>query len=111
MGDMSFDDACWPDPASMVQQLKSMDVELMVTFWPYISRASKNWDEFNDANYFVINATSHKADPYWSQCCSLIDATNNHALQATFKKWFAGYGRYGIKSSKYFDLLLLLPVR
>ena len=37
-GDWKFDPECWPDPAAMVRELKSMGVELMVSIWPTVDR-------------------------------------------------------------------------
>jgi hypothetical protein len=36
MGNWELNPHCWPDPQAMVDELRSMDIELMVTFWPYV---------------------------------------------------------------------------
>ena len=59
MGDWKLNPACWPDPQGMVDELRSMGIELMVTFWPYVGQyVSKHWDEFNDNRYLLINASA-----------------------------------------------------
>ena len=44
-GEWSFDPKYWPDPKAMVDELKSMDVELMVSIWPTVETKSKYYDE------------------------------------------------------------------
>jgi alpha-D-xyloside xylohydrolase len=40
MGDWALDPRDWPDPAAMMQELKAMGVELMVSIWPTVNPAS-----------------------------------------------------------------------
>ena len=41
MGDWQLNPTCWPDPQGMVDELRSMGIELMVTFWPYVGQARR----------------------------------------------------------------------
>ena len=36
MGDWQMKKECWPDPKAMVDELRGMGIELMVTFWPFM---------------------------------------------------------------------------
>lgn len=105
MGDMSFNERCWPNPHRMVAELKRMGIELMVTFWPFIGmNVSKNWKEYSAKDFLVKNAAGH-VESFWGPYLTptgnaLIDATNEAALNRTFAGWYEGYGRHGIESSK-----------
>ena len=104
LGDMSFNPACWPDPQGMVDELKSMGIELMVTFWPFINSSSVNWDTFATNGWMGINRTSGKPDQFWGcAACqnsfgSLIDATQPDVRAAVFERWWQNYGVYGIRA-------------
>jgi alpha-glucosidase (family GH31 glycosyl hydrolase) len=39
-GDWHFNPKCWPDPQGMFDELQTMGIELMVTFWPFQSTES-----------------------------------------------------------------------
>ena len=43
MGDWKFDPVAWPDPEGMVNELKSMGIELMVSIWPHVNTKSENF--------------------------------------------------------------------
>ena len=45
LGDFRFDPEFWPDPRVMVDELKEMGIELMVSVWPQVAHDSEN---FND---------------------------------------------------------------
>ena len=54
MGDMGLNPECWPDPQAMVDELRMLGIELMITFWPFVGLpydngtvVSRHWDEFN----------------------------------------------------------------
>ncbi|GCF08917.1 glycoside hydrolase family 31 protein [Dictyobacter arantiisoli] len=42
-GDWRFDPQAWPDPAAMVQELKELGIELMVSIWPTVNPLSENF--------------------------------------------------------------------
>jgi len=105
MGDWKLNPTCWPDPQGMVDELRRMGIELMVTFWPYMGqKVSSHWDEYSAKGYCVTTAGgSHGAGSFWRNRATptgnaLVDATNVAALKATFDHWYEGYGKYGIKA-------------
>ena len=53
MGDYRFDANEWPDPQAMVDELRELGVELMVSIWPTVSPLSENFDEYRDRGLLV----------------------------------------------------------
>jgi alpha-D-xyloside xylohydrolase len=53
MGDYRFDANEWPDPQAMVDELRGLGVELMVSIWPTVSPLSENFDEYRDRGLLV----------------------------------------------------------
>lgn len=53
MGEWDFDPACWPDPENMIQELREMGVETMVSIWPTVNGDSTHFKEMLDRGYLV----------------------------------------------------------
>ena len=53
MGDFRFDEEFWPDPKAMVEELKSMGMELMVSVWPQVSLKSENFREMDEEGFLA----------------------------------------------------------
>jgi len=53
MGDFRFDPAEWPDPRAMVEELRGLGVELMVSIWPTVSPLSENYPDLRDQGLLV----------------------------------------------------------
>lgn len=53
MGDFKFDPHAWPDPESMLRQLRDLHVQTMVSIWPYFSEKSKHFRELEQRSGFV----------------------------------------------------------
>ena len=109
MGDWALNEACWPDPQGMVDELRAMGIELMVTVWPFVgmpypngTATSVNWGEFSSAGYLVKNATSSAQDSFWRAATptgnALVDSTNPAAMNSTVEHWYKGIGRFGVKA-------------
>ena len=52
-GDWKFDPEYWPDPRAMVEELKSMGIELMVSIWPTVEATSENYREMEEKGYLI----------------------------------------------------------
>ncbi|KAK9460850.1 glycoside hydrolase superfamily [Lipomyces oligophaga] len=44
-GDWKWDQTCWPDSAGMIQELRSMGIQLVVSVWPTVDKRSENYSE------------------------------------------------------------------
>ena len=100
LGDMELNPACWPDPQGMVDELRSLGIELMTTHWPFMSTASKNRAAYEAAGALAVNASSGGADMFWQylQNGSLITTLSEATRTLTMQRWTAGYGRFGIRA-------------
>ena len=58
-GDWTLNPRCWPDPQGMFDELQTLGIELMVTFWPFQSRESTHWQEFSSNGYLVKVRGAH----------------------------------------------------
>ena len=52
-GDWDWNYDQWPDPEGMVRELKEMGVELMVSVWPTVEVASRNFDTMRERGLLV----------------------------------------------------------
>ena len=96
-GDWSFDPVCWPDPQAMVQELESLGIQVMVTFWPFQTPSSSHWQEFSSSG-FLASLTNGSLAPFDWGDQYLYDPFNPAARKATFAGYQAGYGRFGMKT-------------
>ena len=81
----------------MVDELATLGIETMVTFWPFQSTESKNWAQFSTSGYLTpdLNGTLRSydgGDQY------LVDEFNPEVRSAVFDKFWEGYGHLGIKT-------------
>lgn len=53
MGDFRFDPEFFPDPEKMVEELRSMGIEPMVSVWTPVDYRSENFEEMMDRNLLV----------------------------------------------------------
>jgi hypothetical protein len=54
----------------MVDELRGMGIELMVTFWPFMGQyVSSHWAEYDAQGYLAVNASAASngtsADSFW----------------------------------------------
>lgn len=104
MGEWGFDSKCWPDPAGMVSELKSMGVELMVSIWPTINPGCSDFAKMEAENLMLqtdrgVSAVTHFIDTYESQRVYLhhLDPTNPEARRHHWEKVKENYHRHGIR--------------
>ena len=97
---MSLNPACWPDPGAMVEELRGLGIETMVTHWPFMSTDSVHRAEYEAAGALAINATSGTADTFWAfmQEGALITTLSEATRNLTMRKWVEGYGRFGVRA-------------
>ena len=52
-GEWRFDPREWPDPKAMVEELKEMGIELMVSIWPTVDNRTENYKIMKSKGYLV----------------------------------------------------------
>ena len=84
----------------MIDELRGLGIEVMITHWPFMATNSAHRAEFEAAGALAINATSGKADTFWAylQEGALITTFSNATKQLVEDSWEAGYGKYGVKA-------------
>lgn len=98
MGDFRFDEAFFPDPAAMVEELHSLGIELMVSVWPQISVASENYKEMRDNNLLVRSEAGVDLDSRFQDPNAFYDTTNPAARAFVWDKCKQNYFDLGIKT-------------
>jgi alpha-D-xyloside xylohydrolase len=104
-GEWRFDPAEWPDPQSMVDELRELDIELMVSVWPTVNPNSDTYADM-DSRGFLVRSTAglplHLA--FWDKGTDgrafmrFYDPTNPGARRYVWDKIVDGYRRYGIRA-------------
>lgn len=97
-GEWKFDPTYWPDPEAMIAELNSMGVELMVSIWPTVDRASENYKEMlaeglvitQDRGPVLVFEHGHTSTTHF-------DATNPAARAYVWNKAKANYHDKGVK--------------
>ncbi|KAH6640300.1 glycoside hydrolase family 31 protein [Chaetomium tenue] len=96
-GDLKFDPTYWPDPDAMVEELKEMDVELMVSIWPTVDKRSENWEEMLERGLLIrVNRGLRIAMDFQGETVH-FDATNPAARKYVWEKVKQNYYSKGIK--------------
>lgn len=94
-GDWKFDKDYWPDPKSMVEELKEMGVELMVSIWPTVEQNSENYPTMKEEGY-LVRTENGKALGQLGEA-AFFDATNPEARAFVWEKIKKNYYDLGIK--------------
>ena len=103
MGDYRFDPEEWPDPKAMVDELRDLGVELMVSVWPTVSPLSENYPEFRDAGLLVASdqgidahQTSRDKGMAAPMAVSFYDPTNPATREYVWELIRKNYVAHGI---------------
>lgn len=96
-GEWKFDPTYWPDPDGMVQELRDMGIELMVSTWPTVDVNSENWDEMDARGYLVRTERATPTIANFMGNESFYDATHPGAREFVWSKAKANYYDKGIR--------------
>ena len=104
-GEWKFDSAEWPDPQAMVDELRALGVEVLVSIWPTVNPASANYSEMDSRGLLVGNIRGLPLHlPFWDKghdgqtFVRYYDSTNPEARSYVWQKVTEGYRRYGIRA-------------
>ncbi len=96
-GDFKFEPRDWPDPQAMVDELKSMGIETVVSVWPTIDEKSENFGEMAGNGYLVRADRGNGIHMTWMGNTTFYDATNPGAQKFVWDRCRENYYKYGIR--------------
>lgn len=96
-GEWKFDPVYWPDPAAMVQELKEMGIELMVSIWPTVDKTCENYEEMLEKGYLIRTERGVRVGLDFQGATIHYDATNPEARAYLWSKAKKNYYDLGIK--------------
>ncbi len=93
-GDWTFDREYWPDPKAMIDELKGMGIELMVSVWPTVEEGSENYREMEEKGYLI---RADRGNRIMLSGASIFDATHPGAREFVWSKVRQNYYNDGIR--------------
>lgn len=96
-GEWKFDPVYWPDPDSMIEELKEMGIELMVSIWPTVDYRSENFQEMKEKGYLIRTERGFRIGMDFQGNTIHYDATNPAAQEYVWQKAKANYYDKGVK--------------
>jgi alpha-D-xyloside xylohydrolase len=97
MGDFRFDPEFFPDPQAMLDELKELGIELMVSVWPNIALDSENFEEMKQNGLLIKPEMGVKVSMQFGGDSLFFDATNPKSRQYVWKKCKKNYYDYGVR--------------
>lgn len=97
MGDFRFDEEFFKDPKAMVDELKEMGIELMVSIWPQIDLQSENFNEMKQKGLLIKPEMGVNVAMQFGGDSVFYDATNPKARKYVWEKCKKNYYDNGIK--------------
>lgn len=98
MGDYRFEDEFWPDPTALVDELRGLGVELMVSVWPQVAFSSENHDELRRRGLLVRSERGSDVQMAFEGPSSFLDVTNPEARAWLWEACRRGYAEHGIRT-------------
>ena len=96
-GDFRFEPRDWPNPQAMVDELKAMGVETVVSVWPTIDEKSVNFGEMAERGLLVTADRGNAIVMTWMGNTFFFDATNPEAQAFVWEQCKKNYYQYGIR--------------
>lgn len=97
MGDYRFDEEFFPDPRAMVQELKALGVELMVSVWPQVDYRSENFQVMREQGLLVRAEQGVNIQMRFGGESAFFDPTNPRAREFVWGKVRQNYHAHGIR--------------
>ncbi len=96
-GDWKFDPRYWPDPDAMVNELRAMGIELMVSVWPTVDRTSGNFEPMREAGLLTRVERGIRITMDFMGATVFFDATHPQARSFIWNQVKENYYRKGIR--------------
>lgn len=95
-GHYDFDSRYWPDPKKMVDELKEMGIETMISVWPTVSQNAKNYNEVIEKGLLVKVNRGIRVTMQQLSNTVFIDPTNPETRRYVWDKLKNSYYKNGI---------------
>jgi len=96
-GEWKFDPVYWPDPDSMIRELKEMGIELMVSIWPTVDKNCENYEEMLEKGYLIRTERGFRVGMDFEGTTIHFDTTNPEAREYVWEKAKKNYYDKGIR--------------
>lgn len=96
-GDWCFDKEFFPDPKAMIDELKEMGIEAMVSIWPQVDWRSENYEEMKQQGLLVKCNYGVNIQQHYQGNNVFMDPTNPRTREYVWEKCRKNYADYGIK--------------
>lgn len=97
-GDWSFDKRYFPDPKGMVDELKQLGIQLVVSVWPTVDPRSENYAQMKQEGLLVQTERGVRTQHICQGATVYYDTTNPKAREYVWEKCRDNYYNYGIQS-------------
>lgn len=97
-GDWRFDEEYFPNPKHMIEELKSMGIETMVSVWPQVDCRSENFEEMKQQGLLVKTNSGIDVQMLFHGNNVFMDATNPRTRKYVWEKCYNNYGKMGVKA-------------
>jgi alpha-D-xyloside xylohydrolase len=96
-GEWKFDPVYWPDPKAMVEELKALGIELMVSIWPTVDKTCENYEEMLEKGFLIRTERGFRVGLDFQGATIHFDTTNPKAREYVWEKVKKNYYDLGIK--------------
>ncbi|KAK6844184.1 hypothetical protein PG995_014294 [Apiospora arundinis] len=96
-GEWKFDPTYWPDPDAMIQELKDLKIELMVSIWPTVDKRSENYAEMVEQGHLIRTERGIRTAMNFQGETVHFDATSPGARDYVWRKCKQHYHDRGIR--------------
>ncbi len=96
-GDFRFEPRDWPDPEGMVNELRDLGIETVVSVWPTVDEKSINYAEMSDKGYLVTADRGNAIHMTWMGNTTFFDATHPGAQKFVWDQCKENYYDKGIR--------------
>ncbi len=96
-GEWKFDPTYWPDPEAMVEELRQMGIQLMVSVWPTVDKESENYQEMLEKGYLIRTERGIRVAMDFEGNTVHFDATNPKARKYVWEKAKENYYKKDIR--------------
>ena len=96
-GEWKFDPTYWPDVVAMVEELRQLKIELMVSVWPTVDKKSGNYAEMLERGLLIRTERGVRTGLDFEGDTIHFDATNPAAREYIWRKCKENYYEHGIR--------------